>query len=150
MLCRDVMRNEVEPARKGQSLDEVARRMRDAQTGFLPVCDEVGRVIGVVTDRDIAVRACAERLPVASTGVDRIMTRSVISCSAEDPLARVGELMAQHQRSRIVITDGDGRLLGVVSMTDLAQYEEPLQLARILRQVSSREFRFRRAGGPPA
>lgn len=124
--------------------------MRDAQTGFLPVCDGQGKVVGVVTDRDITVRASAEKLPVDRTPVDRIMTRSIIACSEGDPLSRVGELMTQHQRSRVVVTDSDGRLLGVLSLTDLAQYEEPLHLARILRQISSREFRFRRAGGPPA
>lgn len=148
MRCREVMRNEVEPARTGQALDEVARRMRDAQTGFLPVCDDAGTVVGVVTDRDIAVRGCAEKLPPADTRVDRIMTRSVIACAPDDPLSRVGELMMQHQRARVVITDSERRLLGVVSLTDLAQYEEPLQFARIARQVSSREFRFRREGGP--
>lgn len=148
MLCRDVMRSGVEPAHAGQMLDEVARRMRDAQTGFLPVCAEDGTVVGIVTDRDIAVRACAEKLPVAATRVDRIMTRAVIACAANDPLSRAGQLMMQHQRWRIVVTDRERRLLGVISLTDLAQYEEPLQLARILRQVSSREFRFRRAGGP--
>lgn len=142
------MRNEVEPARADYTLVEVARRMRDAKAGFLPVCDERGTVLGVVTDRDIAVRACAENRPATTTRVDQIMTRSVIACGPEEPLSRVGELMMQHQRSRVVVADAERRLLGVVSLTDLAQYEEPLQLARILRQVSSREFRFRRAGGP--
>ncbi len=137
MRCEDLMRRPVEFALPGQSVTAAARKMRDANVGFLPVCDPDGRVVGAVTDRDITVRACAaERAGEATVG--EVMTREVVACRPADEVARAEELMAQHHKSRIVVTDREGKLAGVISLADVARADEP-RAAETLRVVVERE-----------
>lgn len=119
-----------------------AREMRAAGIGFLPVCNREGTVVGVLTDRDLALRVCADQLPVETTTASAIMTTAVIACRGDDSLDQVEALMARHQKSRLVVVDPNGHLAGVVSITDLLQVEEPIRVARLLRQVSARCFRY--------
>jgi CBS domain-containing protein len=97
------------------------------------------RVVGTVTDRDLAIRAVADDLP-ASTMVESLMTREVIGCRPEDQLAYARELMARHHKSRIMCINQNGRLEGVISLSDIAQLDA-LSGIDTLRQVSSREAR---------
>jgi predicted transcriptional regulator len=92
-----------------------------------------------VTDRDIAVRVAADGYNF-TTSVDTIMSLEVIACRADDDLNRARELMAEHQKSRIMCTNSEGRLEGVISLSDIAQFDD-LAGATILRQVSGREAR---------
>jgi len=139
MLCSEIMKLDVECVSPKTSLREAARAMRDRNIGFLPVCDEERRSIGVVTDRDIAVRAIAEGCG-DSTPVETIMTREVVSCRPEDELRHAHELMARHRKSRIVCVDRRGRVKGVISLSDLADLDE-LEGGSTLREVSAREHR---------
>jgi CBS domain-containing protein len=148
--CSEIMRNEVQPVTPDQSVGAVARLMRDAQVGLVSVCDADGFVLGVVTDRDIAVRLCAEGGIGSSTPVGEIMTRDLVTCRSSDPLSRAEQLMIEHRKARIVVTDEEQRLVGVISLTDIAQCEEPLRAARILREISAREYRFRRSSVAPS
>jgi CBS domain-containing protein len=144
MLCQEIMKYAVEFAREESTAKQAAEKMRDAKIGFLPVLDERGRVVGVLTDRDIALRVCGESRSADETPVGEIMSREIVSCRPEDPLSKAEELMVKHYKARIVMTDSEGKLLGLISLTDVAQYEEPLRAARIVRQVGAREFRFGR------
>lgn len=144
-LCSEIMRNEVEPASPNQSVSAVARIMRDAQVGFMPVCDADRLVLGVVTDRDLVVRLCAQNGVCAQTPIAEIMTRQVVACRPNDPLAHAERLMIEHRKARVVIMDDKRRLVGVISLTDIAQCEEPIRAARILREISAREYRFKRS-----
>jgi CBS domain-containing protein len=118
--------------------------MRDAGIGFLPVCDDERHLLGVLTDRDIAVRVCATGRAPSETPVQDIMSRDIVGCSPSDPVSVAESLMAKNLKSRIVMIDDDGRLVGLISLVDLAQYEDPLAVARLVRQVGIREFRFGR------
>jgi CBS domain-containing protein len=113
--------------------------MRDQNIGFLPVCEANMKVIGTVTDRDITIRAVAEGLP-SSTPVDALMTSDVVACSSDDDLESARELMAEHQKSRIMCVSTSGRLEGIISLSDLAQLDEGSSIDT-LRHVSSREAR---------
>ena len=139
MLCKDIMNSDVECVSTGSSVREAARKMRDRNVGFLPVCDEEMRPVGAVTDRDIAVRVVADGYKL-TTPVDTIMSLEVIACRADDDLNRARELMAEHQKSRIMCTNNDGRLEGVISLSDIAQFDD-VAGATILRHVSGREAR---------
>ena len=139
MLCSDLMKTDVECVSPQTWLRDAARRMRDQNVGFLPVCDEQMRVVGVVTDRDIAVRAVADDLP-AATPVGEIMTLEVIACRPDDDAREARELMARHQKSRIMCLSESGRIEGVISLSDIAQFDEYVG-ASILREVASRESR---------
>ena len=80
MLCEDIMNRDFECMSAVDSVQEAARRMRDENLWFLPVCDESNEVLGTITDRDVAIRAVAESLP-ATTPVEDVMTSEVVSCS---------------------------------------------------------------------
>ncbi len=152
MLCSDLMRMEVDAISGEMSAEVVARRMRDELVGFLVVCDAAAHVLGVVTDRDIAIRLCAENRP-GTTPVAELMSPDILACRPDDTLARAEVLMATQRKSRILVTDRDNTLLGVISLTDIAQVEEPLRAARVLREVTARGFRSvprSHRGAPPS
>jgi CBS-domain-containing membrane protein len=139
MKCQDIMKTDVECVSPDTSIQSAARKMRDHNVGFLPVCNEELRVSGTITDRDLAIRAVAEGRP-SSTSVAAIMSIDVIACRPEDPLSYARELMAQHHKSRIMCLDREGRVAGVISLSDIAQLDE-ISALDTLRQVSSREVR---------
>ncbi len=137
MQCQDVMRRPVQCCGEREKVDVAARRMRDANVGFLPICDDLGALVGVLTDRDIAVRVCAAGLRSDQTAVREIMTREVVLCSPGDPLARAQDLMVQHRKSRVVVAER-GVPVGVISLADIARHDQPFVL-ETLREVSTRE-----------
>jgi CBS domain-containing protein len=139
MRCSELMKTDIECVSPETSLRDAARKMRDENIGFLPVCNESMRATGTITDRDIAVRAVADGLP-ESTPVERCMTRNVISCRANDDVELARELMERHHKSRIVCTNESGRIEGIISLSDIADLDER-SAARTLRRVSQREIR---------
>lgn len=146
MQCRDLMRRPVELVAPTQSAIAAARAMRDKNIGFLAVCDVAGRVVGVVTDRDLVVRVLgADRDPVATT-VEDVMSRRVVTCDPGDEIARAEQLMRQNQKSRILVADAAGRPLGVISLADLAQVDGA-GAADTLAEVASREL-LHESGAP--
>jgi CBS domain-containing protein len=116
---------------------EAARLMRDENVGFLPVCDRDGHVIGTITDRDIAIRVVADRL-VSDAPASDVMSREVVSCHPDEDLTRGEQVMAAAQKSRLVVVDGDGRLAGVLSLSDVAEHDRE-HAAETIARVSERE-----------
>jgi len=142
MLCSELMKNGVECLTETDTIQDAARRMRDLNVGFLPVCDSTRKVLGAITDRDIALRIVAESRP-PTTSVGDVMTREVIACRPDDEVTRAEQLMGKHQKSRMICTDQEGRLLGVISLSDIAQVEEPSRASQTMKQVTEREARPR-------
>ena len=138
MRCRDVMKSEVARCTETLSVRECARMMRDKNIGFLPVVDAGEQVVGVVTDRDLALRVLAEDLP-AATPVNRIMTRDVRICGPDDDLETAEWKMASTLKSRLVVADEGGRCVGVISLSDVAQAESRDRAGGVLRAVTRRE-----------
>ncbi len=122
MRCEEIMERDVECVSPRDTVEDAAGRMRDEDIGFLPVCDQSKKVLGALTDRDIVVRAVAEKKP-ASTMIEDVMTRDVISCRPEDDVDEARQAMAEHRTSRILCLDEGGRLQGVISLADLARSE---------------------------
>lgn len=140
MRCDEIMKADVECLSPGTTAHAAAKRMRDAKVGFLPVCDAQGTVLGVLTDRDIAVRLVADAL-APDTPVDRIMTANVVSCTPKDDLRRAQQIMGENRVGRILCIDETGVLCGVISLSDVAIHEESGIAAQTMRQVSEREVR---------
>jgi CBS domain-containing protein len=136
MLSQDVMKKNVECLAPRESVESAARMMRDSNIGFLPICENGGKVLGTLTDRDIAVRMVAEGMP-GSTPVEKVMSREVISCKPSDDLKKVQKLMAQHHKSRILCIE-NGRLVGVISLSDIAD-RDGAGAAQTMKEVSQRE-----------
>jgi CBS domain-containing protein len=139
MRCDQVMKRDLECVAPGDTVDEAACRMRDANVGFLPVCEQSMKVLGTITDRDITIRVVAEKKP-SNTRVSDVMTREVIACRPGDDLQDAEELMARHHKSRIMCID-NGRLVGVISLSDIAQKERGARASDTLRKISEREAR---------
>lgn len=138
MRCEEVMRKDVERVLPMAPASEAARRMRERNVGFLPVCDESGKVLGTVTDRDLALRVLGERRD-PDVPVRDIMTPGVVACRPHDDLADAERRMAELRKSRIVCVDAAGRLVGVISLSDLVQRDEPAAAVRTMRWVTSRK-----------
>ena len=142
MLCKDLMKTELQYVAREDTAGAAARRMRDEEVGFLPVCDQAGGVIGTLTDRDIAIRLVAEDLS-PETPVAEIMTAEIVACDPNDSIEEAQSLMGHAKVSRILcIADGSDRLVGVISLSDIAQLEQEGRAAQTLREVSAREARI--------
>ena len=140
MRCREIMKSDVESVSSTDSAQTAARLMRDENVGFLPVCDQSKRVIGTITDRDLTIRVLAEASP-STTRVEDVMTREVVCCRPDDDLEDAEKLMGKNQKSRIVVIDAGGALVGVISLSDIAQREVGPKASQTLREVSQREVR---------
>jgi CBS domain-containing protein len=139
MKCEEIMKTNVQYVVSGQTVQEAARRMREHGIGCLPVCSPSGEVLGTLTDRDIAIRVAATALPADSCPVDDVLTKEVIACRPDDDLETCQRLMAQFKKSRILVTDGNRRLKGVISLSDIAEHERGDRAAATLREVAERE-----------
>ena len=119
MKISDVMTSEVEVVHPDATLREAAEKMKALDVGPLPVCDGQ-RLLGMVTDRDITVRATAEGKDPNTTPVRDVMTASVVYCYADQDVSEAANLMEREQIRRIVVLDRAKNLVGVVSLGDLA------------------------------
>jgi len=138
MLVEELMTSEVEVLDVGTSVREAARRMRDLNLGFLPIVDDAQQLVGVLTDRDIALRVVADDRPL-DIPVDEVMTEEVISCRPDDDVERAEELMRVNQKARLVCLDEGGRVAGVLSLADIAQYEDETRAGSVIADVTERE-----------
>lgn len=142
MRCGEIMKRELEWVLEEDTVEEAARTMRNANVGFLPVCDPEKRVIGTLTDRDIAIRAAAENLVPADTRVGMVMSRDLVCAYPATDLREAEVLMAREHKSRIVIVDERGGLCGVISLSDIIAHESPRRARATMREVVSRELRL--------
>jgi CBS domain-containing protein len=120
------------------TVEMTAQWMRDVEIGFLPVCTTSGQILGTITDRDLAIRVLGSGLP-GSTPVREVMTPRVIAVHAKDSLRRAELLMAHERVARLVVTDDDGTLVGVISLSDIAAHERAGRAGRLLKEVVRRE-----------
>lgn len=118
---------------------DCARLMKEENIGFVPICNEADEPVGTITDRDLALRILADGRP-PDAKVESVMTREVVSCTLGDDLADAERLMREHRKSRIMVCDAEGKLQGVISLSDVADEEDEEIAGRTLREVSSREI----------
>ena len=141
MRCEEIMKKNPECLSERDDAHRAAQLMRDKNLGFLPVCDDDNRVVGTVTDRDLAIRLIAEDMP-ASTSVRDVITREVVACKPGDDVIEAERRMAREHKSRMLVIDDDGKLVGVFSLSDIAQSEgDANRTARTLKDISGREAR---------
>lgn len=115
----EIMTHDVVTVTPEDNVYEVAVKMKQHGTGFIPVVEKGGdKLIGVITDRDLVVRGIAEKHP-GSTAVEAVMTKGIKTASPDTSVDEAAELMAEQQIRRLPVTEGD-RLIGIVSIGDLA------------------------------
>jgi CBS domain-containing protein len=130
-LLRDVMTTGVETVAPGDTIRYAAEKMDALDVGSLPVCDGE-RLVGVLTDRDIAVRAVANGRDPNRTAVIETMTPHLVFAYEEQPLDEAVELMREHEIRRLPVVDRARRLVGIVALADLAtRGEEPVAMSAL-------------------
>jgi CBS-domain-containing membrane protein len=138
MRCEAVMKTDVHTVKLEDSAAIAAAKMRSCDCGFLPVTDDYAHVLGVVTDRDLVLRVMAMGKG-SSTCIKDVMSRDVIGCHSGDDLAQAEKLMSGYKKSRIVCMDDNGRLIGVISLSDIAQVDDERRAGKTIRKITERE-----------
>jgi CBS domain-containing protein len=149
MRCSDIMNGNVEMLSEHDTLDRAAAVMAEAQVGFLPVCDEDCKVVGVVGDRDLVDRAMAKRLDPKQTPVSEVMSKPVLTCFVDADLHVAEELMNEEGKAHVVLTHADGRLAGVLSIADIIEKAPTREAVRTAKSVLWREALGPRGGAAP-
>jgi CBS domain-containing protein len=118
---------------------EVARLMKRENIGPIPVIEneETRKLVGIVTDRDLALKIVAEGRDAKFTKVETVMTRKVVTCRADDDLQIALDAMSKHQLRRIPIVDTDNKILGIISQADVAtRIDQPEKTAEMVKEIS--------------
>ncbi len=139
MRCTNVMTKEVYCCLPTDTLEEVASVMQSEDVGPVPIVEDLDtrELLGIVTDRDIALRAVARGLDARNTPAERVMTRELVTCKPEDSVETVLDLMANHQLRRLLVVDGGQRLVGIISQADVAtRLNETDKVAEVVEEIS--------------
>jgi len=136
MRCREIMTKTVRTAARDMSLSEAAALMRDGDMGAVPVVDD-GKLVGIVTDRDIVVRAVAEGKD-AATHVGDVMTTELFTVTPDDFVFEAIRLMGDKQIRRVPVIDNNGALVGIIAIADVAlETEDEREIAETMEEISS-------------
>jgi CBS domain-containing protein len=118
-----------------KSVAYAAKMMRDEDVGLAPIV-EGDRLVGVLTDRDIAVRVVAEELDPERVKVSEVASRDVVTLDPDEDLDEALRLMARHQVRRLPVVEEDGRLVGVVAQADVAQEADERRTGEVVEKIS--------------
>ncbi|MGC5584109.1 CBS domain-containing protein [Ornithinimicrobium sp. W1679] len=135
--AREIMTAEMHTVTEDQSLAEAATLMRDHGVGALPVMSGDGSLSGIVTDRDIVVRGVAEGADLATTTVGSVAQGIVSTVGSEEDVDRIVDTMGDQQIKRLPVVDG-GRLVGMISESDLARHVSDDKVAHFVQMVYGR------------
>ena len=116
-------------------LVEAARLMQTEDVGVLPIV-EGDRLTGMITDRDITIRAVAEAMDAQTTTVGQIASRDVVTIDPQQTLDEAARLMSQHQLRRLAVVEEDGRLVGILAQADVAGAGHPELVGEMVEDIS--------------
>lgn len=135
MIVSDAMTAQVVTAKPTDTIQRVANIMKEVDTGVTPVIDD-GKVVGVITDRDIVLRVVAEDGDLNGP-VSAVMSEDVQTCREDDNLADAAALMGAHQLRRLPVLNDAGRLVGILSLGDIAQDYGAKKVGQTLEEISA-------------
>ena len=136
MRCREIMTRNVKTATPDMSLEAVAALMRDGDMGAVPIIEN-SKLVGIVTDRDIVVRAVAAGKN-ANTKIGAAMTTEIFSVKPDDFVFEAIRLMGDRQIRRVPVVGHTGELVGILAMADIAlEMEDEREIAETLEEISS-------------
>ena len=139
MKCSEFMTTNPACCLPGDTVDKAAQLMKREDVGPVPVIDsqQTKRLIGIVTDRDLALTIVADGRDAKSTQVEAVMTRDLITCREDDDLQAALAAMGEHQVRRIPIVDGQNRLVGIIAQADVAtRVGHEKETGEIVEQIS--------------
>ena len=137
--CSEVMTMNPVCCLPDETVDKAAQFMKSEDVGSIPVVQDrqSNRLIGIVTDRDLAMRVVAERRDAETTKVREVMTPNPVTCRANDDLRMALNAMAQHKVRRIPVVDESGSVIGIIAQADVAtRADEPTKTAELVKEIS--------------
>lgn len=136
MRLKEIMTPEVERIHKDATVHEVAQKMKALDVGMIPLYDD-DHLVGMVTDRDITLRVVAEGRDVMNTPGSEVMTPEVIYCFEDQTIDEAAQVMEKNQIRRLIVLNRDKRLVGIVSLGDLATHRQSQKAAgKALSEIS--------------
>ena len=135
MKITDAMHEGVEWVEADTKAIDVARRMREKDIGAIPVGKQ-DRLVGMITDRDLAVRVLAEGKDPSALTAEEVMSRGIIYCRTGETLEDAVRLMEEHKIRRLPVLDDDKRMIGMLSLGDISQKADRTLAGEVLRSVA--------------
>jgi CBS domain-containing protein len=137
--CRDVMTRNPVSAQPDDTVANVARLMKENDIGPVPIVDgnNSKRLVGIVTDRDLALKVVAAGRDPQTTAVREVMTTSVITCRDDDDIETALDAMSTQQLRRIPVVDDGNMLLGIIAQADIAtRMNSPEKTGEVVKEIS--------------
>jgi CBS domain-containing protein len=137
--CHEVMTKNPVCCLPGDMVTNAAKLMKIGNIGSIPVIEDrqSQKLVGIVTDRDLALKIVAEGRDASSTKVEAVMTRKLVTCHAEDDMQKALDAMSEHQLRRIPIVNNDNKILGIIAQADVAtRVNQPGKTAEMVKEIS--------------
>jgi len=137
--CSDIMTEDLVYCLPEDMVSEVAKLMKKEDIGPVLIVDndQAKKLVGIVTDRDLALKVVGEGRNPQTTKVEEVMTRKLVTCHADDDVENAMKAMAQYQLRRIPVVDDHNRLVGIISQADVAtRVDEPEKTAEVVKEIS--------------
>lgn len=135
MQVKEIMESRLVTVAPDEVLMQAAKKMRDEDIGSLPVIED-GRLVGIVTDRDVVVRCVADGADPRSVAVRQAMSDDVAHCLADQSVEDASKVLAAAKIRRLPVIDRDRRLVGIVSLGDVSRHESSGDVGSVLREIS--------------
>ena len=132
---REIMTSNPSTIEPDKTVIDAARIMKQEDAGVVPVTEN-GRLTGMVTDRDIAIRVVAEGKDPESTPVREVASKDLVTVDPQQDLDEALHLMAQHQVRRLPVVEEDGRLVGVIAQADVARRGDDTKTGQVVQEIS--------------
>ena len=137
--CSEVMTKAPVCCLPTDMVTKAAQLMKRGNVGSIPVIanEQTKKLVGIVTDRDLALEIVAEGRDAKSTTVEAVMTHKVVTCMADDDLQKALDAMGEHQLRRIPVVDSDNTILGIIAQADVAmRVNQPEKTAEMVKEIS--------------
>jgi CBS domain-containing protein len=132
---REVMTENPRTISAEETVVDAARLMREEDAGIAPIVDG-GRLVGVLTDRDIAIEVVAAGKDPGSTKASDVASKNLVTVDPQQDLDEALRLMAQHQVRRLPVVEEDGKLVGIVAQADVARHASPERTGEVVEEIS--------------
>ena len=137
--CKTIMTKDPACCLPSDSVAKVAKMMREENYGSIPVIEneQTRKLLGIVTDRDLALKVVAEGRDVKASKISDVMTQKVVNCRAKDDIQIALDKMSKNQLRRIIIVNKDHKVLGIIAQADVAtRIGKPKKTASLVRKIS--------------
>jgi len=141
MTCREVMTPNPACCQAGDTVVTAAMMMKSGNYGAVPVVSDriEMKVVGIVTDRDLAMKVIAEQRDIYKTTVEDVMSKHLVTCDLDDDYDDVVKAMRKHQIRRLPVVDRNDRLVGIVATADVARVADEDEIGKTVRKISEPE-----------